>query len=136
MSVDNGAVPAPVHTAFQLIIGAAALAVANAVLQLTFKVGTPVVLLGAAIEAGVLITAGLWMRRGSMRARLTLVSLALVFILYSLAGLLGLIMLMRQGPNGLGGLELLLIVIWPIKIVVLVAAVWQMYRPANLRYFS
>ncbi len=137
MSDDRGAdaVPAPVHTAFQLFVGAAALAVTNAVLQLTFKISPPLVLVGATIEAALLVGFGLRMRRGNLRARPTMLSLALVFSLYSLAGLVGLSMAMRQGANELGALDILLLLIWPAKILLLVGGGWLMYRPITQGYF-
>lgn len=135
MSADQTGVPAPVHTAFLLYLGAAALAVTNAVLQLTSGISPPLVLVGAAVEAVLFVAFGRQMHNGKLWARLTMLSLALVFTVYSLAGLAGLIMLMRAGSDDLGGLRVLLALLWSAKVVVLVSATWLMYRPANQAYF-
>lgn len=125
--------PAPVRASFALFLGVVVLSLLNAVIQVAFRLsGTPV-LVGALIETGLFVLLGTQMRAGRLWARMTLASVAWVFVVVSLIGLLG---LNGQWGGNLRGLVVYTLVSLVAKLFMIIAATVLMYRPGVRDYFT
>lgn len=125
--------PAPVRASFALFLGVVVLSLLNAVIQLAFRFsGTPV-LVGALIETGLFVLLGTQMRAGRLWARVTLTSVAWVFVAVSLLALFG---LNGEWGGNLRGLVVFSLVALLAKLCMISAATVLMYRPGVRDYFT
>lgn len=129
----SGVVPRSVRLAFLLFVGAVALSLLNALLQLVTHLGGTKPLYGALIEAALFLGLGSQMRVGKLWARVTLLSVAGVFLVI---GILSVIGLAGALGKGLGGLELLAVVCVGVKVLVIIAGALMMYRADTYGYFT
>lgn len=124
-------VPAAVRTAFGYYALAAGLSLTNAAFQLAVHLNGIQILVGAVIEAALLLGLGAHMRAGKHWARQTLLGISGAFIGLGVLALIALGAALGQQGN-LVKLALLLV---GAKIVLTGMAVWHMYRPVNQVYF-
>jgi hypothetical protein len=124
--------PTAVRASFALFVGVVVLSLLNAVIQISLRISGATVLVGALIEAVLFLVLGSQMRVGRLWARVTLMSVAWVFVAVSLLALFGL-----NGSFGrnLDGLVLLTLVYVTAKLAMIVAATVLMYRPSTRGYF-
>ncbi|MDT7609096.1 MAG: hypothetical protein QOC83_3162 [Pseudonocardiales bacterium] len=124
--------PTAVRASFALFVGVVVLSLLNAVIQISFRISGATVLVGALIEAVLFLVLGSQMRVGRLWARVTLMSVAWVFVAVSLLALFGL-----NGSFGrnLDGLVLFTLGYVTAKLAMIVAATVLMYRPSTRGYF-
>jgi hypothetical protein len=124
--------PTPVRASFALFVGVVVLSLLNAVIQIAFRIGGFTVLVGALIETVLFVFLGSQMRVGKLWARVTLMSVAWVFVAVSLLAVFGL-----NGSFGrhMDGLVLFTLVYVTAKLAMIVAATVLMYRPSTRGYF-
>jgi cobalamin biosynthesis protein CobD/CbiB len=125
--------PAAVRAAFALFLADAALSLLNAILQLVYHLGGPVVLVGAVIEAVLFISLGSRMRQGKQWARGALLGLAGLFVALGVLVFLTLHSAFGSQTNGLVGVALVCV---GLKAVLIATATAMMYRPDNTAYFN
>jgi hypothetical protein len=131
--MDAGPVPpTAVRASFALFVGVVVLSLLNAVIQISLRVSGATVLVGALIETVLFVFLGSQMRTGRLWARVTLMSVAWVFVAVSLLAVFGL-----NGSFGrhMDGLVLFTLVYVTAKLAMIVAATVLMYRPSTRGYF-
>lgn len=125
--------PAPVRASFALFFGVVVLSLLNAVIQVAFRPsGTPV-LVGALIEAGLFVLLGAQMRAGKLWARVTLASVAWVFVVVSVLAVYG---LNGEWGGNLRGLVVVTLIFLVAKLSMIISATVLMYRPGVREYFT
>ena len=124
--------PGPVRRSFALFTGAALVALVNAVLQVVLGYNGPIVLVGAVAEALVFVLLGSFMRVGRLWARVSLMSVAWIFIAVSLLSLFGL-----NGAFGrhMDGLVMLTMAYVVLELLLIGFGTVLMYRPGMGGYF-
>ncbi|WP_028926148.1 hypothetical protein [Pseudonocardia acaciae] len=121
------------RASFALFLGVVVLSLLNAVIQSAFRLsGTPV-LVGALIESVLFLVLGAHMRAGRPWARVTLASVAWVFVVVSLVAVYG---LNGEWGGNLRGLVMFTLVAIVAKLAMIVAATLLMYRPSVRAYFT
>jgi hypothetical protein len=124
--------PVAVRASFALFLGVVVLSLLNAVLQVAFRTSAATVGVGAAIEAVLFVLLGAQMRAGRLWARVTLMSVAWVFVAVSLLAMFG---LGGALAGHLTGLALLTVGYLAAKLAMIVAATVLMYEPSARDYF-
>ncbi|MCU1650958.1 MAG: hypothetical protein QOG57_3865 [Pseudonocardiales bacterium] len=124
--------PTAVRASFALFVGVVVLSLLNAVIQISFRISGATVLVGALIEAVLFLVLGSQMRVGRLWARVTLMSVAWVFVAVSLLALFG---LKGEFGRNLDGLVLFTLGYVTAKLAMIVAATVLMYRPSTRGYF-
>jgi hypothetical protein len=124
--------PSAVSASFALFVGESVLALLNAVIQVSAHFNGPVAVVGAAIEASLLIGLGIQMRAGKLWARVTLMSVAGLFVVI---GVLSVIALRGAFGHRMDGLVLFALICVTVKLALIVAGVVMMYRPSTYGYF-
>jgi hypothetical protein len=124
--------PTAVRASFALFVGVVVLSLLNAVIQISFRISGATVLVGALIEAALFLVLGSQMRVGRLWARVTLMSVAWVFVAVSLLALFG---LKGEFGRNLDGLVLFTLGYVTAKLAMIVAATVLMYRPSTRGYF-
>jgi hypothetical protein len=124
--------PTAVRASFALFLGVVVLSLLNAVIQIAFKISGATVLVGALIETVLFLFLGTQMRGGRLWARVTLMSVAWVFVAVSLLAVFG---LNESLGRHMDGLVLLTLVYVSAKLAMIIAATVAMYRPSTRGYF-
>jgi len=131
--MDAGSLPpTPVRASFALFLGVVVLSLLNAVIQVAFRLSGATVVAGALIETVLFVLLGTQMRAGRLWARVTLMSVAWVFVAVSLLVVFGL-----NGAFGghMDGLVLFTLMYVVAKLLMIIAATMCMYRPSTRGYF-
>jgi hypothetical protein len=126
-------VPHSVRVAFALFVGVVVLSLLNAVLQLVAHLGGTKPLYGALIEAALFLGLGSQMWAGKLWARITLLSVAGVFLVI---GILSVIGLAGAFGHGLDGLVTFALICIGLKVLMIIAGSMMMYRPDTYGYFK
>jgi hypothetical protein len=125
-------VPRALRASFAFYLGDVALAVLVAVVELVFHLSAWTVLVGAAIEAAVLLGFGSQMLTGKQWGRVGLMSFSWVFLAINALAIIGL-----NGAFGKGVDELALfaLVCVAAKLLLIALGLVSMYRPSTRAYF-
>jgi|SRR5882757_1801887 len=131
--IDSGPLPpTPVRASFALFLGVVVLSLLNAVVQVAFRLSGAITVVGAVIEAVLFVLLGTQMRAGRLWARVTLMSVAWVFIAVSLLAMVG---LNGAYGNHMDELVLFTLIYVSAKLAMIIAATALMYRPSTRGYF-
>jgi hypothetical protein len=134
VSTDVGPLPpASVRASFALFLGVVVLSLLNAVIQVAFRLSGTTVLIGALIETVLFLLLGTQMRAGKLWARVTLASVAWVFVAVSALAVFG---LTGEWGGNLRGLVVFTLVAVVAKLTMIIAATALMYRPGVRGYFT
>lgn len=124
--------PGAVSASFALFVGESVLALLNAVIQVSAHFSGPAALVGAVIEASLLIGLGVRMRAGKLWARVALMSVAGLFVVI---GVLSVIALRGAFGHQMDGLVVFALICVAVKLALIVGGVVMMYRPSTYGYF-
>lgn len=129
---EAAAIPRALRVSFAFYLGDVGLAVLVAVVELVFHLSGWAVLIGAAIEAAVLLGFGSQMLAGKQWGRIGLMSFSWVFIAINALAIIGL-----NGAFGKGVDELALfaLVCVAAKLLLIALGLVSMYRPSTRAYF-
>lgn len=130
---ESGSVPHSVRVSFALFVGVVLLSLLNAVIQLVAHLNGTKPLFGALIEAVLFLGLGSMMRIGRLWARITLLSVAGVFLVIGILSVIGLAAAFGHGLNGLVTFALICV---GVKVLVIIAGSLMMYRPDTYGYFK
>jgi len=125
-------IPGALRVSFAFYLGDVALAVLVAVVELVFHLSGWTVLVGAAIEAAILLGFGSQMLVGKQWGRIGLMSFSWVFIAINALAIIGL-----NGAFGKGVDQLALFALACVaaKLLLIALGLVSMYRPSTRAYF-